>query len=354
MTATVATEHTDPNAKIPKAARLASEKADALHKSLYATPPKEEPAADGPKPEATAAPAEAPASPSTQEATPPAAEAPAEPGPGAEPAAQPTPTGEDWEHRYNSMKGRYDRAEDRIKQLTARIASLEGDLAAAKLSAPSQAPSVEPLITPQELQDYGEEFLTVVGKKAKEIAAAETSELRSQVADLTAKLTAMGGTITQTAQEKMYELLDRDVPSWQQINVDPNFIAWLQLPDTYSGAIRHTLLKEAFERNDSPRVLAFFKGFLTEEAAVAPAPRVEEPAPAAPAPGKVPLETLAAPGRAKSPAATPAPVEKPIISRAQIAKFYADVTAGKYRGKEAEKDRLEKMIFEAERDGRIR
>ncbi len=33
---------------------------------------------------------------------------------------------------------------------------------------------------------------------------------------------------------------------------------------------------------------------------------------------------------------------------------YADVAAGKYRGKEAEKDRLEGQIFEATRDGRVR
>ena len=76
------------------------------------------------------------------------------------------------------------------------------------------------------------------------------------------------------------------------------------------------------------------------------------PAPAQPPAGKVPLEAFAAPGRAKTAAAT-APAEKPIITRAQIATFYADKAAGKYRGKEAEADRLERMIFEAQRDGRI-
>ena len=108
----------------------------------------------------------------------------------------------------------------------------------------------------------------------------------------------------------------------------------------------------AFERNDTPRVQAFFTGFLAEEAALDPASgetgRTEAPA------NKVSLENLAAPGRAKSAAATNAPAEKPIFTRAQIAKFYADAAAGKFKGRDAERDRLERQIFEAEREGRIR
>lgn len=69
---------------------------------------------------------------------------------------------------------------------------------------------------------------------------------------------------------------------------------------------------------------------------------------------KVPLAKFAAPGRAKTAAGTSAPAEKPIITRAQIAAFYADIANGKYRGKDAEKAKLEATIFEAQREGRIR
>ena len=78
-------------------------------------------------------------------------------------------------------------------------------------------------------------------------------------------------------------------------------------------------------------MLAFFNGFLAQEAALAPAiPGVPAPA----ADGKIPLDTLAAPGRAKTAAAN-APVEKPSFTTAQIAQFYADSSRGKYRGREA-------------------
>mgnify|MGYP000981593068 CR=1 FL=1 len=111
------------------------------------------------------------------------------------------------------------------------------------------------------------------------------------------------------------------------------------------------LLKAAYERNNAAQVAVFFNGFLADEAADAPR---TQPSPAPqPAPQKVPLETFAAPGGAKN-AAPSAPVEKPLISAADITQFYTDCAAGRYRGREEEKDRIEMMIFDAQREGRIR
>ena len=150
----------------------------------------------------------------------------------------------------------------------------------------------------------------------------------------------------------MLDHLDTKLANWREINVNDDFKEWLRLPDPYSGAIRFDMLRAAYAENNAPRVLAFFNGFLAEEAALAPSSG--EPDPTAETVKKVPLETLAAPGRAKTAAGNNAPAEKPIFTRAQIAKFYADAAAGKYRGKEVERDRFEKQIFEAEREGRIR
>jgi hypothetical protein len=88
------------------------------------------------------------------------------------------------------------------------------------------------------------------------------------------------------------------------------FHDWLKLPDSFTGAIRHKLLTAAYEQNQTPQVLAFFNGFLAQEAALAP---VTPGAPAPAADGKIPLDTLAAPGRAKTAAAN-APVEKPTFT----------------------------------------
>jgi hypothetical protein len=136
------------------------------------------------------------------------------------------------------------------------------------------------------------------------------------------------------------------------LNSNSDFLDWLRLPDPYSGAIRHDMLKAAYAQGDARRVLAFFNGFLAEEAVVAPAG--QEPDVSVTKVPKVPLASLAAPGRAKTAASASAPAEKPIITRSQIAAFYADLAAGKYRGRDAEKNKAEAIIFEAQRDGRIR
>lgn len=342
---------TDPAASLPAAVRAAGKLADDKHKAVYSknNAPEPKPGDDNIKI------ADAPATPEPAAATP-------TPEPTPAPAPEPVtstgnPPAENWEHRYNSMKGRYDRSQDQIRALSDQISQLQVVIATMQQPTPQPADTLPPdsLLTPQEETDYGAEFLSVVGKKAKQIVNPEVASLKAELAAVKQQLANVGGYVQTSARQRMLDTLNEKVPSWPEVNENDKFIAWLQLPDAYSGVIRHELLKAAYERNDTPRVLAFFTGFLAEEAAVDPAPGGLDAVPAAPTPpAKVPLESLAAPGRAKSTAAPSAPAEKPIITRSQIQQFYLDVAANKYRGREQEKDRLEKMIFDAEKEGRIR
>lgn len=264
-----------------------------------------------------------------------------------------------WEHRYKSMKGRYDRSEAQIRTLSEQISNLQNVIATLQTAPQNYSQdddadySTSRLITPEEEKDYGSEFLSVVGKKAKEELTPEVAKLRREIAGLKQQLNGVGNYVAGNARERMENLMNEQLPNWKEVNVNSEFLNWLKLPDAYSGAIRHELLKAAYERNDAPRVLAFFKGFLAEEAATNPAERGPDLPDGATVQPKISLETLAAPGRAKTAAAS-APAEKPSFTRAMISKFYADSAAGRYRGKEAEKDRIERQIFEAEREGRIR
>lgn len=342
---------TDPNVKIPAAILASAARADQAYNSVYNPEPAEGPEGQSQENE--------PAAPET-----PAPETPPVTAQGNEPPLAAAPKGDDeqsWEHRYKSMKGRYDRAEQQLRTMSDQIASLQNVIATMQVEQPAaqSAPAemrAERLITPEEEADYGSEFLSVVGKRAKEELLPIVSQYEQKIAQLEAKLAGVGGYVQQDARQRMESTLREQVADIDNINRNPHFLAWLKLPDPYSGAIRHSLLKEAYDRNDAARVVAFFKGFLSEEAALDPAPSAgpDQTQMAAPPPGKVPLEAFAAPGRAKTAAAANAPAEKPIFTRAQIAKFYAESAAGKFRGREAEKDRTEQQIFEAEREGRIR
>jgi hypothetical protein len=271
--------------------------------------------------------------------------------------AQSAPKAEDesWEHKYKSIHGRFMRAQDQMRSMSEEIQNLQNIIATMQTSQTSETPPelrAERLITDDELRDYGDDFLKVVGKKAKEELVPIIQSQAQKIEELERRLSGVTNVVQQDNTQKMLDTLDQKLPKWRELNTDPEFLSWLRLPDPFSGAIRHEMLKAAYTQGNASRVLAFFNGFLAEEAVVAPAKA--EPDTGGQRVSKVPLETLAAPGRAKSAAGNAAPAEKPIFKRADIAAFYADVAAGRYRGKDADKANLERQIFEAQREGRIR
>jgi hypothetical protein len=339
MTTPTPSQQVDPNVTVPAGVKAAIARAESLQaeykKNLEAAPDPNAP-------------------PVTTEGNPPA---PAAEAPPPTPEPQPTPAPESFEHKYNSMKGRFDRAQQTIRQMSDRITNLEQLLASrpTTIPAPDAAPTPTRLVTEKEEEEYGTELLSIVGKRAQEVLTPEVIALKQELAEVKSKFVDITRNQSVTARQRMLAEMDSQLPDWRQINVHEDFLAWLDLPDLYSGAIRLDLLKAAFEQNDTPRVLAFFNGFLTEEAALAPRalePSTSPPAPSAP-PARVSLEDLAAPGRAKS-AASNAPAAKPVFTRAQISQFFADVAAGKYRGRDKEKNETEAAIFDAQREGRIR
>lgn len=334
----------DPNVKLPAAVRAAAARSDEIFKAMKA------------EAEVTS---EGNAQPQ-QEAQPQTQEAPAEPPkaeskPEAKPEPKAQPDDESWERRYNAMKGRYDRSQEQIKDLSSQIQNLQSMIGSLQAQAPSQPlPELqaERLITEDEERDYGQDFLKVVGKKAKEELSPIIKAYEAKISELEKRVQGVNSVVAQDSHAKLMTALDEKLPTWRDLNTNEEFLSWLRLPDPFSGVIRHEMLKAAYAAGNASRVLAFFNGFLAEEAAVAPANG--DPDVPTEKVSKVPLAKLAAPGRAKTAAGTMAPAEKPIFTRAQIATFYADVAAGKYRGKDAEKSKLEAQLFEAQREGRIR
>ena len=343
--ATEAKMQDDPNVVLPKSVREASARADAMFHAFRDTPVEPAPNAE----------------PVTSEVTPeldPAslAQPPQEPPQEQHPTHQPVEDDGSWEHKYKSIHGRYTSLQEQYRGLSDQVVNLQNVIATMQqvpMTADAVPISTERLITPEEENDYGKDMLTVVGKRAREEIAPLLSQQAKQIENLTATIKGMAGHQAQNSQQNMLATMDARLPNWREINTNDEFLSWLRLPDPYSGAIRHEMLKSAYAAGNASRVLAFFNGFLAEEAATTPAEA--EPDPSTRTVPRIPLKNLAAPGKAKNAASSNgAPAEKPIITRAQIASFYAEVAAGKYRGRDDEKKRLEGMIFAAQGDGRIR
>jgi hypothetical protein len=280
--------------------------------------------------------------------------------PGNEPPA-PTPAPvleESWEHKFKSAEGRRIKAENLNSQLAERLTAMENMVADMRANPPAPTtpvptPAPTKLVTEAEQNEFGQEMLDVMGRRAQEIVSPEIAELRATVTALEQKLTGTASTVQRNARQEMLTALDTRMPEWRQINDLAEFKTWLALPDPYFGAIRHNALLSAYEQNDTPRVLNFFKGFVSELAAPTPA-ALTEVIPPAPQPERPLLESLAAPGRARTPAATTPPVEKQIITTADVNAFYDAKRRGAYNGRETEFAQLEQELFLAQREGRVR
>jgi hypothetical protein len=252
------------------------------------------------------------------------------------------------------MKGRF---EQQIRGLSEQIAAQQRHIEQLAMqprpSAPA-APEAKRLLTDEEVNDFGPEFLDVVGRRAEEIFMPKAQAYEAKINQLEAQLQGVGGFVQRTARQEMMDQLDAEAPGWRDVNLSDEFKAWLALPDPFTGAIRHEQLKAAWGRNATSQAKAFFKGFLAEEAAM-------NPVRGSPAPARVPsngsprpsLEDFAAPGRAKSAATGTVPAEKPVYTRPEITKFYTDVAAGRWRGREDERKRIDNDIQLAGIEGRI-
>jgi hypothetical protein len=343
----------DPDIKVPQAVRDAGARSEAIQRALIgdAEPSVLEPPPNG-------------------ETPPPAPPPGVQPEPPAEPPQQLQPPPpeetvppEEWERRFRAMKGRYDRLTETTSGMSEQLQRLQNENAILRQPAappPGAAPNA-PLLTEQEVADYGPEFIDVVRRAASEVAAplqAEIAHLRSQL-----------GTVQQETGNafltRMHATIGGLVPDWEQINRDQRFMDWVKLPDMFSGAIRQQLMQEAWNNGDAVRVAAFFRAFLAEAAAVdpqrgthaQPPPPSMVPAREPGAPGIVPLATrlsldqLAAPGRAHS--GTQQPTSKPVYTAQDISRFYTECAAGKWRTREADRAAIDADIIAAQHEGRI-
>lgn len=356
----------DDNVKIPDAVRRAAAQAEAAQAAAYPQPTP----SPAPQPDTINIIENPPQPVSSVEITdisaPPTTPPPATP-PVTQTGNPSDPNDDTWQHKFNSVNGRYTRLKEQSDQQTQTITSLQqqisilNDVVEGMASAP--APTVTPpaertaLITDADVQAYGQDFIDVVRRAARDAVGGDLDGLQNLLVGMEKKVTTVDTRVRQDTDEHrrvgMEQLLDRDCPTWREVNLDDEFKSWLLLTNPYTGNIRNDELQAAWAARKAPQVLAFFKGFISEKAATAPQPSIDAPSAPQPTSG-VTLEDLAAPGRARAPAATEPPAEKPTITRQQITDFYTAVRQGKFRGRDDEKNRQEAMIILATREGRVR
>lgn len=286
----------------------------------------------------------------------------------------------DWEHQFNSMKGRYERTEADNRRMAAQITDMQRLLATMPVNQPPPVPSQQGSgvqftggvsgnapRTPQrrlsqkEVEEYTPELLDVVGRRAQEVIEPALQGLYSQfenrLGQLQQALGGVRGAVAYNAQEKMYNELGKAVPNWEQINAMPEWHAWLRNSDPMTGMIRQNILTNAHANSQTAQVVGVFERFMSEHG-IQQTPSMPPPAnngyvPPVQSDQRFNLMALAAPGRAKE-GQSSVPQTKPIYSGADIKQFYNDRTFGRYAGREAEADAIERDILLAPSEGRVR
>lgn len=271
--------------------------------------------------------------------------------------------GEDFEQKYKTLQGMYNREVPTMRrqnqELAVKVQQMEQLLAALseqQNNATRQQPAapVEKLVTDKDVEEYGESIDMMRKVSREEVAPvmqrlSHIERLLGQIqTNVVPQVQAVAQRQHMSAEQKFWADLGSMVPNWRAVNDDPDFQNWLLSPDPFTGITRQTYLDAAQREMAAERVAAFFTTWLdqTGKSNVARNDgRNQQPA-------STELEKQVAPGRARS-AAPPQQQQSKSYSREDIAAFFNDVRSGKYKGREAERDKIERDIFAAQRDGRI-
>jgi nucleotide-binding universal stress UspA family protein len=277
------------------------------------------------------------------------------------PAAAPGPSPADWEQRYNTLQGKYN---TELPELRGQIRSLQEILAniqaprtreqTFETPAPQPRPQVPAVreIPSEDVEAYGQDLITASQRWS-------TAAVAPIIQEFVRRLLSVEGGNQQlqnyTAQNSVNNALSRAVPDWETVNVDPNFILWLDQMDMFSGRKRKQMIDEAYNAGDASRTIAFFQAYKNEQTMVSPTPGTQPNQTGENPADRLPLADLAVPGRGRS-VSSPAPgaPERRIWTAADVSAFYRQKQRGQWNGREAEAARIEQDIINAPAEGRFR
>lgn len=269
-----------------------------------------------------------------------------------------TPAAEDennptYAARWRSLQGINNALTERMRNMEQLIATMQ--------AAPAPQQQVEPaqskLITPKDEDDFGTDMVDFARRVTREEMTPvmqALSQMQRQIEQLSTLAPAVQQVATSqaaTAEEKFFAQLENAVPDWAQVNDSPRFHEWLLTPDEMTGITRQTYLADARNSLDLRRVVSVFNTWKRETGV---APTVAPQQQSTQTSNVSRLERQIAPGRTNAATAAPSPKAGKLWTGADIAKFYDDRRNGKFKGREAEANAMERDIFLAQRDGRIR
>jgi DNA-binding protein YbaB len=272
-----------------------------------------------------------------QPVTPPAATTP--PAPAATPPAPvttPAPSTEpDWKHRYHVIQGKYNaevpRLQESVRQMQASMQQMSEQLRAST--------AAKPLITPEEVTNYGEGLTDYIKRASREALAPVVAQIEQRMGAFDAipkHVETLQQRTFDTQRAAFFAGLNSSVPDWEAVNTTPAFLQWLEQVDPLARRTRQSMLEAAQNDFDVNGVAAFFHQWkATQGSASRPAE-----APIVPPQGQ------------NNPPPVNQQTAKKIWTEQEIAQFYDAVRRN--RVPKADVERIEQEINVAAQEGRVR
>ena len=255
------------------------------------------------------------------------------------------PEEEPWQQRYLTLKGMFDsevpRLHAQVKELTKEVAVLSE--AAKKAPVPEVTPTSS--VTDAEEEAFGKDLIDVQRRIAKEAVAPIMAQVKALETENTALRELLGKTGSKVETMSFEQRLQAAVPDFEQVNLDPKWVAWLDEVDPILRGPRRSVAQAAFESGDAEAVAEYVKLF-----------RAMTTKPATPTLDKneAELRSQVAPNRTVSAPAPDARETGKSYTEAEASKAFDRVSALNRAGKYEEASKLEAELTAAYNAGRVR
>jgi len=266
---------------------------------------------------------------------------------------QPKADEETWQKRYQTLQGMFNaevpRLNAQVKELQTQLKETLEGLESIKKSEPQPEAPPKRLVTEEDVEAYGGDLLDLVKRQASEVFQQERAQLQKDLAvvqaenaELRKQLGGVAEKVGETDRRAYFLELEKEVPDYKAVNVDPAFMEWLAVVDPLSGLPRQTYLNAAYQQFDVARTAALFNAWKNETGKAAPAVKQVEQE----------LKRQVAPGTSRASAPQSSNAGEKIWSMQDIEKFYVEASKGRYSRDEVA--RIEAEIDAAVAAGRLR
>ena len=257
-----------------------------------------------------------------------------------------------WRQRYSSLQGMFNGQTQQLQQLQTRLAELE-----ARQNKTEEAPQpATRRVTEKDVESFGQDLIDVIRRQSQdEIDATvghylrEIDQLKQELTEARSQLGNVSQTQAQTAKERFFADLKRDVPNWEQLQQTEECQEWLGTEVPGTDFTWDDALKDAASKGSAKKASEIFRQFLQAYPAL---DQSRQTAARQRAASEVARQMT--PARSNAAPAPAAPGQKRMYTSAEFEADTLKVIRLSKQGKFDEAGRIEAELNAAMAEGRVR